>query len=355
MSRIGTMDTKIFAEEVSSMNEFSGKPFLKSLYARNARSMPFPEEGASFPEWREKAQNTLKRLLAVRGCPPIPRLGTVVETRRLDGGFVRERILMRTAPELWMTAFLLYKDGAPERKPAAMIPPAEGAGKFGVVWSDDFEAVQKANASVRKTVCRNWDFSFALAEKGYLVFAPDTMGCGERREWMDEGEDKFFTCSHRVDNNVAIALGESLGGLIVHELQTAADYLETRSDYSGKLIACGTESAAAISVMFALCDERVSRVYAQNWLYNIETTALRTGDVCACACVPGLWRFFGNRDLAAMLAPRTLVVSGCSEDELSLAARAYALAGCASRLVCVPADADTQAMNIRAIDILTAE
>ena len=50
----------------------------------------------------------------------------------------------------------------------------------------------------------------------------------------------------------------------------------------------------------------------------------------------------------------TLVISDCSEDEFSLTEKAYALVGHADRLVNVPADTDTQALNIRAIDAITA-
>lgn len=67
-----------------------------------------------------------------------------------------------------------------------------------------------------------------------------------------------------------------------------------------------------------------------------------------------LMALFGNCDLAAMLAPRTLVISDCSEDEFSLTEKAYALVGHADRLVNVPADTDTQALNICAIDAITA-
>lgn len=308
------------------MNEFTCENLFVDLYKRYGNRFAAPLQINDFSVWQNEAVKKLQDILRVSGCEKVENLATVFETRDVNKEYVREHLILRTAKDLWMTAFVLYKKNIVGRKPAFILPPPEGAGKFDLIWSDDYADVASADSLIRERICKNWEFTFALADKGYLVVVPDTIGEGERREWMDEGSQNFFKSSHRADNNVAIALGESLGGLIVYELKVLADYLETREDYSGKLSVGGKRSAADVSVFFAAIDKRVSTVFAQEWLYEIKEDIIKTRDVCSCTCVPNMWKYFDKSDLAEILFPTKLIICGSDDESLRKVKECYSTA-----------------------------
>ena len=290
------------------MNEFSCKALLMDLYTRYGRSMPFPGN-SNFNEWQKAARIKISELMKTVGTPKIPHLGTVFETRIVEDKYVREHVVLRTAPELWMTAFILYKRDAPAKKDTLIILPEDGAGKFEEVWADDYECVSAADVEKRKRIERNRTFAFEMADQNYLCVFPDTMGTGERREWPDEGTTTFFKCSHRIDNNVAIALGESLGGLIALETSRLCDYIESRNDSTSSIYVGGTGSGAIMAILSALVDDRIEGVYVRSPLLSIKDSALETLSCCSCTTIPKLWQYFDNCDLAAMLAPKKLILS----------------------------------------------
>ena len=159
--------------------------------------------------------------------------------------------------------------------------------------------------------------ALSLVKRGYLVFAPDARGSGDRREFMDAGDDRKKSCSHGPLNNLAIALGYSVCGMEVWDLMRLADYALSRPDADGRLGAGGFSGGGQQTLFFAACDERVAFAEVGGWFYGFKESLLLLPHNCACNFVPNLWRFFDCGDLGALIAPRPLFIESGENDHLN--------------------------------------
>lgn len=203
------------------MERYSILPHMETVFDREARRMPAPAEGReAVLEWQREARAKLWELLSLNrfeACAPNPvRLSS--ETR---DGYRVERMEMETEPNVRMPFYVLIPDGASpsDRRAAFIVPHGHGGASERTIAPDGERDVM----------------ALSLVKRGYLVFAPDARGSGDRREFMDAGDDRKKSCSHGPLNNLAIALGYSVCGMEVWDLMRLADYALSRPDADGRL------------------------------------------------------------------------------------------------------------------------
>ena len=285
------------------MERYSILPHMETVFDREARRMPAPAEGReAVLVWQREARAKLWELLSLNRfepCAPNPvRLSS--ETR---DGYRVERMEMETEPNVRMPFYVLIPDGASpsDRRAAFIVPHGHGGASERTIAPDGERDVM----------------ALSLVKRGYLVFAPDARGSGDRREFMDAGDDRKKSCSHGPLNNLAIALGYSVCGMEVWDLMRLADYALSRPDADGRLGAGGFSGGGQQTLFFAACDERVAFAEVGGWFYGFKESLLLLPHNCACNFVPNLWRFFDCGDLGALIAPRPLFIESGEDDHLN--------------------------------------
>jgi len=100
------------------------------------------------------------------------------------------------------------------------------------------------------------------------------------------------------------------------------------------------------SLYLAAIDERIKCICSSGYFYGFMEAHLLMNDNCDCNYVPDLWKHFDIGDIAAMLAPRPLIIETGDKDTLNgesgldnitpqvaLTRRAYEILGCNDNLV----------------------
>lgn len=297
---------------------YSSRENLRGIHARLGRKLPMNCDNAiDFIHWQNEARDKLSALLTLHqyeSCPPLP-LG--YEDMQVQENYIRQRCILQTLPEVWMPFFILFKKGKAGKRPAVILPPVDGTGKFGVVWSDDYLALRDCKEEeVRTSFVSRWNFAFSLADAGYLVVAPDLPGTGECREWMDQGDGNFFHSSCRAINNAMIGIGLSLAGTNVWSLFRLADYLISREDCNGQLAIGGEGTAGMQALFFASLDCRVNCTFYRGQYMSFQDSITPQGLEYAGSYVPHLWKWLDRSDIGMLIAPRRLHLQGMPDDGL---------------------------------------
>lgn len=296
---------------------YDTKEYLRRRFRELGRQLPFDAENAA--AWQTEARAKLRELLALDQllpCDPQPEL---TETVQLDG-CRRERWLLQTEPGVRMPFFALIPDGiAPgEKRPAFIMPHGHGlGGKISTVDARDYTEYAEIVARFPPAFRDGFNYAKELVKAGYLVFAPDARGAGERREWMHREPKDFGANSHGPLGNVAMSLGLSLIGMMVWDLMRLMDFVLARPDIDGRVACAGMSGGGHQTLFFTAADERVCGAVIAGWFYGFESSFVDLSQNCACNFSPNLWRYFDCGDIGALIAPRPVLIESGKNDPLN--------------------------------------
>jgi dienelactone hydrolase len=145
---------------------------------------------------------------------------------------------------------------------------------------------------------------------------------------------------------VGLPMGISVVGMHAFDLVRLVDYLGSRDDVRADRIGCVGFSGGGWQALAAgITDERLAALVVSGYIHPIAAPLLFGKHNCACNMVPHLWEHFEMGDLAALIAPRPLMIQTGDSDPLSgpggvgdvqkqvdITAAAYRLLGAADRL-----------------------
>ena len=263
--------------------------------------------------WQRRTRAALAETLGFQdgpACPPRPRL-----IERVDkGDYVREKLVIRTAPDAEMPVYLLVPKNI--RKPAPVVLAFHGHG-YGVkdivgLWEDGSE--RNMPDGYHK------DFGVAICRRGFIVAAPEISCFGERQtdfaylQRTGSGNSKPSTCTHSA--MLAFHLGLSVVGLRVRDTRRLVDYLVTRRDVDLDRLGAMGISGGGMHAFFSMCmDERIKAGVISGYYCTFRDSILAMFH-CACNFVPGLHAFGEMYDLVGLIAPRPLLVEAGDHDEI---------------------------------------
>jgi len=317
---------------------------LLARYDTLARQMGFRATTlAEHATWQHELRARLRQASGVDTMMTCPLEPSVEERVELDG-YTRERVTIQTEPGVGMPLYvLLPADLAPGERRSAVIAPHghTSGGKFAPAGRRDISAL------VETIEQHNYDYGVQYVRRGHVVFCPDARGFGERREWPVQGEgEALLSSSCEVLNHMAIPLGQTVTGMWAWDLMRLADYIETRPECHVSRLGCAGLSGGGLQTLwFAALDERVRCAVVSGYLYGYKDSLLKLGNNCSCNYVPHLWEIADMGDLAALIAPRPLLVETGTLDplngergvanvveQLEIARQAYGLLGVPDRL-----------------------
>ncbi len=272
----------------------SFRRYLDALYAERARAWAF--RGRTAEDLRCWQEETRPRLIALLGgseparVPPRLRREVVAETAT----FRRERLYYDTRLGLMATAQLLLPAGAAGRVPAVLCPPGHGGGMNQVLEE--------------KGIYKRYPFS--LVERGLAALVPEHIGFGERTG-PPGGE---ALANHALFYHALALLGENAMGYLLWDLRVALDVLQSLPEVDGERIGCyGLSLGGEMALLLAACDPRVRVAGISGFLTSYKSTFLDVSH-CGCGYAFALARCLEHQDIAALIAPRPLVVESGTRD-----------------------------------------
>ncbi len=291
---------------------FQSQAYFQARYDTVGRRMGF--HATNLEEWRVWKHDLLGILHELLGldrmipCQATPR---ITEEIQCDG-YCRQRVEIDTEPGVTMPLYVLIPNEA--HGPLPPLIAAHGhlsGGKISPAGVTEIPGVSEAVLQF------NYDYGVKCAQRGYLVFCPDARGMGERRESLYEAPESFFSRSCDQLTNMAVPLGITVIGMWTWDLMRLLDYIQTRPECQGQEIGCIGLSGGGLQTLYlAALDERVACAVVSGYFYGVRDSLL---SLCCCDCnyVPHLWKYIDMGDLAALIAPRPLLIETGTQDELN--------------------------------------
>lgn len=266
-------------------------------------SQPLPADPAAIPAWRARLRGRLADLLGPlpHAVPP-----DVEVTASVDcGSYRRDRLVFDTEPGMSVAAFLLVPHDRDEDGPAVLAVHGHGPGKSEVCGVDD--------AEVRAAIDEHHgDYGDQLAQRGYVVLAPDLRCFGERADWQP---DDRYHC----DVNLVHAVMAGVNPLTqnLHDLTVCLDVLEEHPLVDpGRLGAVGFSYGATMTLFLAAWDARVRAAVVSGYFSSWRAAHRVPWNMCGSQVLPGMLGELEHVDLGALVAPRALLVESGRDDLL---------------------------------------
>ncbi|MEW6756006.1 MAG: acetylxylan esterase [Candidatus Latescibacterota bacterium] len=262
------------------------------LYAfRHYRSVfPLPEWG-DLGQWRRQRRRIRDHLWRCTGLnartAAFRARGRVVKTFEHEG-LVVENLCIEALPGLYLTGNL-YR-------------PAQARGRLPLVLNPHGHAMCARTVPLDLYSVPHRAMNQAL--QGLAAFAYSMIGYDEDTRQLEHG-----TLLRGAEKRVCNALGLSMFGLQLNNSIKALDYLCSRDDIDPRRIGCTGESGGGTQTYFlAAIDERVGVVAPAVMLSG----HFQGG--CVCENAPLLHLSYSNLQYAALIAPRPLLLLGCTGD-----------------------------------------
>jgi len=293
-----------------------------------------------FQRWKKSAKPAVLATLGQwpESVPANPEL--VAEW--MDRGLRKRRYLIDVGPHA-SVAFQVNVPGnlrPGEKRPAILCWHGHGpAGKDGVMGN-------LVNDDVRAEIRRhNYDYGHQMAEKGFVTFAIDWMGGGERSEIRSPhfrstagGRDwcnlYYLHATQFGMTSLSINLGHA---------RAATDFALTLPEIDARRLGVmGLSGGGTMTLWTALCDRRFKAAEIICYSHLWALFGIRAVNYCGMQVAPGLYTLVDVPDLQGLLAPLPLLVDIGSADDCFPVGGAmachrqlkkiYAAAGAADRL-----------------------
>lgn len=324
------------------MSELQSADYLRSRFEGTTRSHRFSAlDTGSWRFWQQGLRGRLRELLGLDRLLRAPLNPRVTETVQCDG-YRRERVEIDTEPGVTVPLYVLIPDNLAATAPPVIAPHGHiSGGKYAVAGRRDI------SNSVREMIDEhNYDYGVQAVRRGYVVFAPDARGFGERRERFVAAPEQILENSCSVLAHMALPLGLTVAGMWTWDLMRLADYALSRPETAGHKLGCIGLSGGGLQTMYlSALDERIACAVISGYFYGVADSLLYMADNCDCNYVPHLWETADMGDVAALIAPRPLLIETATEDplngprgmanvfeQLAITRRAYELLGAPDKL-----------------------
>lgn len=267
------------------------------------------------PGWRTEALATARRLILQPGDDGSA-FATEVTAEQDRGNQIAQALTLRGALGDRVPALFLRPKGAGPH-PAVLVLHDHGA-RFDI-GKEKLIRPLAANPAAEAWVQRWYGGSFVgdtLVRAGFAVLAIDALGWGERSRTGFAKDDQQALANH------VMQLGHSWAGVIASDDLRSHRWLREHASVDPKRVAVLGFSMGAFRAwqLAAVCAE-VSACVAAHWMCTREGL-LRSGEhtlqgqSAFSMLHPGLAAELDHPDVAALIAPRPLMLFGSQEDRL---------------------------------------
>ncbi len=340
-------------------------PFVQRQAERSTFELSFLRpEFTNLRRWQQAARAKVFEHLfyAPPRVDPQPQL-----IRRTDkGDYVEEYLTFQTTSDLRVPAYVLVPKKTQLPAPGVVVLHSHDGiylwGKEKVVENEQehpyLTALKQRSYGGKSTAAE-------LARRGYVVIAIDMFYWGERRMVLDDDpssyrerplamtEQEIRAFNQRASQDESLVArslftaGITWPGVVLWDDIRTLDYLATRPDVDRNRLGCvGLSVGGYRSFLLAALDERIKAAVDVGWMTSfgsqIKQHVIHT--VGLSFHINGLYRYMDMPDLAALVAPRAVLVINGSQDSLfapdgvqtafDKIARCYVKAGAPGRSRC---------------------
>jgi len=273
---------------------------------------------SSAAEWQRRAAYLREHILASSGLLPLPEktpLRAVVFDEQKHDDYSVAKVYFESLPGLFVTGNL-YTPAGRGPFPAVLLP--HGHWTYGRLENTEISSIPGS--------------AISLARQGFVAFTYDMVGYDDSRQ-----------VPHTFGGKRESLWGLSLAGLQLWNGIRSLDFLQSRPDVDGERIGCaGASGGGTQTFLLAAVDERVKVAVPVNMI------SLHMQGGCLCENPPGLRLDTNNVELAATIAPRSMLMISATGDwtaetpqvEYPEMRRLFALAGAEDRVGSVQVRAD---------------
>jgi dienelactone hydrolase len=313
-------------------------PFVQKQADRSPLSLSFLRpEFKSLKPWQGRARKKLFELLSYAPPPVAPQPQSISRTDR--GDYIEEYLTFQTTADLRVPAYLLTPKNAKLPAPGIVALHSHDGlylwGKEKVVEGTADEHPYLTEFKRRRYGGKG--IAAELARQGYVVIAIDMFYWGERRMLLDNDpvayrerpramtEQEITAFNQRSSQNeqlVARSLftaGVSWPGIVLWDDIRTLDYLASRPEVDKRRLGCvGLSVGGWRSFLLAALDERIKAAVAVGWMTSLGAQIKQhiINTIGFSFYINGLYRYFDLPDLAALIAPRAMLVINGSQDRL---------------------------------------
>ena len=270
-----------------------------------------------FRMWKTALRSELRRIIGLDRLDRSDPEPELVESVEKDG-YRRDKVLIQTEDGIIMPVFVLIPNETKEASadgelPVMLAPHGHG---FGGMYS--VAGLAEIPEIAPRIVECNCDYGLQLVREGFIVFCPEARGFGQRRESGSQGPENMLSSSCAQLNKMAMPFGITVTGMWTHDLMCLLDYIENRDDCDARRIGCAGLSGGGLQTLWlSALDDRIQCAVISGYFYGVKDSLLVLSGNCSCNYVPGLWEKVDMGDIAALIAPRPILVETGDKDSLN--------------------------------------
>ncbi|HVA07908.1 MAG TPA: alpha/beta hydrolase family protein [Acidimicrobiales bacterium] len=259
---------------------------------------PLPEsDPGALAAWVEGRRRRLAELMGPLP-EPVPLRPETLESEQCDG-YRREKIVFDTEFDMSVPAYLLIPDGRESEGAAVLACHGHGPGKSQAVGLEHTDAP-------------NSDYALQFVRQGYVVLAPDLRCFGERLDWNPEDH---YAC----DTNLVHAVMAGWNPLTqnVWDLARCLDVLSQHPLVDASRIGMvGLSYGATVTLFTTAYDNRVAAAVVSGYFSSWKESHKMPWNMCGSQVFHGMLGHLEHEDVAALIAPRPLLIESGTEDYL---------------------------------------
>ncbi len=261
--------------------------------------------------WQKKAVKAFEESLGP-AVPSVPFKVKVLEKVQLDG-YTRQKLLINTGPGIQALAWFCVPDGVSasrgKKLPAVIATPGHGVGAKDLVALDRNGNARPEGQGYQK------DYALQAVRLGYPTIAVEPMGFGDRRDTaMIEGKSSESGCQAAF--NVSLMLGYTLARIRVNDIQKSIDYLQGLSFVDADKIALmGISGGGQMTLWTTAVEPRIKAAVVSGYFNSFKHSVMAMHH-CVCNFIPGVAQKLDMTDLAALIAPRPLLIEAGTKDDI---------------------------------------
>lgn len=265
-------------------------------------SLSFDEKD-DFGRWREKLRDKFIELtgldiIAQNACP----IKTEIEKIEQKDGYTQTRFLFESERGSVVPCYLLVPDTGKDKYPVAITLQGHSTGFHNSIGEVKFPEDEKGQPRTA--------FAVQAVKNGYAALAIEQRGMGERA--AANQPDRRVSLSERgscyYEAVTGFLLGRTLIGERCWDISRAIDALASFPVCdTERIVITGNSGGGTASYYAAAYDPRI-KVCAPSCSFCPYPESILRFYHCSCNYIPHAYRYFDMQDIAALIAPRKLIV-----------------------------------------------